>query len=156
MATDAVQLLNTTILDHPADDLFVASFTVIQGDLPVQWLDLNGFMKTSRGESRTVVVPVQPFDHIFADKVFRGMAVVTGGNTFMRGTVPVIELFTHDMAVPAGGRIIPEIGGPACIVEGESGQADKYTGDAGNDPFLQNHLGSFSTDGDWAGSALPN
>ena len=48
-------------------------------------------------------------DIIFAEKVVRRVAVITGGDRPMARLDPRIQVFPHDMAVGAGRRVIGQI-----------------------------------------------
>ena len=125
VASDAVGTFAPGIIHHPADDFPVTPLAIVHGDFPVQRLDLYRFVKTAGGKCRTVFVPVEPLNHIFTDSIFRGMAAVAGCCLLVAGTVPGIVLFTHNMAVAAGFRIIMEIGGTIGIEECKSGKSQK-------------------------------
>src|SRR5262245_46460713 len=54
--------------------------------------------------------PIRCLRGVFADKICRGVAAIAGGNCAVRRLEPAVELFTHDVAVGAGCRVVTEIG----------------------------------------------
>ncbi len=45
---------------------------------------------------------IRGFGHIFSQKVIRRMAIVTSRHVFMRGFLPTVILFIHNMTIGTG------------------------------------------------------
>jgi hypothetical protein len=72
-------------------------------------LHLNWLVKVSCSERIRVPEAVIGLDIIFAEKVVWRVAVITGGDRAMARLHPSIKLFSHDMTVGAGRRVIGQI-----------------------------------------------
>jgi hypothetical protein len=89
---------------------FVALNAIIQSDLLVEVADLDWIGEIAGCESQTVVPPVDPFDDPLVGEGMGRVAIVAGGNRFVAGMIPAIELIAHDMAVDTSLWIVGKIG----------------------------------------------
>ena len=126
MTGNAVGLFAFRVFKHTADDFLMTPFTIAQSDFTIEPPDLDRLGETARSEGRAVVPAVDPFDGVFSNEVLWRMTVVTGGCFFMAGTVPGIELISHDVAVLTRLRVVNEIGSTFSIEKCKSRKACEY------------------------------
>ena len=87
-------------------------------------LHLNWLVKVSCGERIGVPEAVIRLDIIFPEKVVRRVTIITSGDRPMARLDPRIVVFSHDVAVGAGRRVIAQIGPAFGIGESVCADAD--------------------------------
>jgi hypothetical protein len=121
----AVHVFGMGIRPHPGHDLAVTPDAILVRDLCIEIVYLDWFFKISGRERRTVIPSIDRLRGVFARRIVRRVAIVTGCDPVMRRPVPPVELLAHDMTIRARFRIIQKIGVAFCIEEGVPAQTKK-------------------------------
>jgi hypothetical protein len=127
MTGDAIGFFAFRVFKHTADDFLMTSFAIAQSDFTIERPDLDRLGETARSEGRAVVPAVDSFDGVFSDDVLWRVATVAGGRFFVAGTVPGVELLSHNVAVLTRLGVVREIGNAFSIEECKSRKAGEYT-----------------------------
>ena len=80
-----------------------------------------------KGKCKGVGISVSRFNIVFSNQVVGDMTIVTGDGA-VGPYPPGFILFTHDMAIDTGFRVIRQVGIPARIDEGIPADSDKNPG----------------------------
>lgn len=109
--------------DRFAEQLLVAIEAVALHHLAVALANLNRLFKVLHGELLRVIPAILEFDYILLRKFMGNVAVVTDCDAVMAPLLPALELFPHDVAVGADGRVIGQIRRALGIVKGVKTEA---------------------------------
>ncbi len=126
MTRNAIELFAFRVFKHTADDILMTPYTIADGDFTIESPDLDRLGETARSESRAVIPAIDSFDGVFSDDVLWRMATVAGGCCFMAGSVPGVELISHNVAVLTCLRVIREIGNTLSVEKRKCRKASEY------------------------------
>ena len=126
MTGKAIGLFAVRVFTHTADDFLMTPFAVAQCDFTIELPDLDWLGETARSEGHAVVPAVDSFDSIFSDDVLWRVTAVTGGRCFVAGTVPGVELLSHNVAVLTRLGVIREIGNTLSVEKSKCRKAGEY------------------------------
>ncbi len=119
---------------YGVDNFLMAIATRRFSNRTASLLHLNWLVKVSCGERIGVPEAVIRLDIIFPEKVVRRVTIITSGDRPMARLDPRIVVFSHDVAVGAGRRVIGQIRPALGIKESVAADTESETqNDAEND-----------------------
>ena len=90
-----------------ADHRLVTLDAVVLSHSSIERRNSNWFGKTTQREGHAVFETIQTLHSPFGDcAVVRCMTVVAGCHRLVAGSVPIVELVSHDVAVHAGRGVV--------------------------------------------------
>src|SRR5687768_409953 len=106
-------------------DLIVTVSACVRRHLAIPVRDAQGVGIPAGREVERMPEPVSCFDRVFAYRIVRRVAVVARRDRAVRGLVPRVEVFTHDVAIRARARVVGQVGVPPGVTKRKCAQTDR-------------------------------
>jgi hypothetical protein len=124
VALNAINFVSAAMTGDLADELAMAAETILLHNHSAAGPHLDRLVKVLEGKPVGMPEAVFSFGQVFSDNVMGHMAGVAGGEVFVAGFDPAIELLTHDMAIHTGFGIIRKVGRALRVDKGVTAEAN--------------------------------